>query len=130
VVRNADLGILHSLYNQAPKKVFLYEKQYISPVSARLKSYFDAALLICLFHPQLCSVGNEFAFYMLAVAEVEWIHFQFASAPIFHNAPYRRHAGSLAFHISAAPSVFSRNHAHADCIIGCIRHILVCHILL
>jgi hypothetical protein len=28
VVRNADLGILHSLYNQAPKKVILYEKQY------------------------------------------------------------------------------------------------------
>jgi hypothetical protein len=29
VVRNADLGILHSLYNQAPKKAILYEKQYI-----------------------------------------------------------------------------------------------------
>jgi hypothetical protein len=28
-MRNADLGILHSLYNQAPKKVILYEKQYI-----------------------------------------------------------------------------------------------------
>ncbi|MDR1537864.1 MAG: hypothetical protein LBU32_07680 [Clostridiales bacterium] len=23
-----DIGILHSLYNQAPKKVILYEKQY------------------------------------------------------------------------------------------------------
>jgi hypothetical protein len=31
VVRNADLGILHSLYNQAPKKVILYEKQYNNP---------------------------------------------------------------------------------------------------
>jgi hypothetical protein len=28
VVRNADIGILHSLYNQAPKKIVLYEKQY------------------------------------------------------------------------------------------------------
>jgi hypothetical protein len=28
VVRNADFGISHSLYNQAPKKVTLYEKQY------------------------------------------------------------------------------------------------------
>jgi hypothetical protein len=25
-----DIGILHSLYNQAPKKVILYEKQYTS----------------------------------------------------------------------------------------------------
>jgi hypothetical protein len=29
VVQNAEIGILHSLYNQAPKKVILYEKQYI-----------------------------------------------------------------------------------------------------
>jgi hypothetical protein len=28
MVRNAEIGILHSLYNQAPKKVILYEKQY------------------------------------------------------------------------------------------------------
>jgi hypothetical protein len=29
MVRNADIGILHSLYNQAPKKVIVYKKQYV-----------------------------------------------------------------------------------------------------
>jgi hypothetical protein len=28
MARNAEIGILHSLYNQAPKKAILYEKQY------------------------------------------------------------------------------------------------------
>jgi hypothetical protein len=30
MVRNAEIRILHSLYNQAPKKEILYEKQYIN----------------------------------------------------------------------------------------------------
>jgi ParB-like chromosome segregation protein Spo0J len=39
VVRNADLGILHSLYNQAPKKVFLYEKQYMQNLAESIRLY-------------------------------------------------------------------------------------------
>jgi hypothetical protein len=40
MVRNAEIGILHSLYNQAPKKAILYEKQYIcpAPIIFRLQS--------------------------------------------------------------------------------------------
>jgi hypothetical protein len=34
MARNAEIGILRSLYNQAPKKVILYEKQYSQSVFA------------------------------------------------------------------------------------------------
>jgi hypothetical protein len=41
MVRNAEIGILHSLYNQAQKKVILYEKQY-SNLHCKSDKYMDA----------------------------------------------------------------------------------------
>ncbi|MDR1541467.1 MAG: hypothetical protein LBU32_26440 [Clostridiales bacterium] len=60
-----DIGMLHSLFNQAPKKVILYEKQYIKCVNSALSRcdcYRHFALAVLQTPKQELSYANHYSF--------------------------------------------------------------------